>query len=179
MLVDFAKHESPERTQERLSSLAKSPQESIASLARRSLDRYLGVVAMKDGKKSASFPVSDESGKALDLKKWRAKIILVDFWSASSVASLTRRDELKKLRAKYRRSQLEIISISLDSDPAGTRRVIAQMKLDWPQFFAKAEPLAEELGLTEIPAAWLLRADRTVATSSPGSLAEAIAKELK
>ena len=96
-------------------------------------------------------------GRSVDLQGMKGKVVLIDFWATWCRPCIA---ELPKVKEAYQRLHdkgFEIIGISLDRDKAALERLVEREKMPWPQSFGeRSNELAEEHGITGIPAMWLV-----------------------
>lgn len=102
---------------------------------------------------------TDVGGKAIDIKDYAGKVILLDFWATWCGPCVAALPEVKDTYAKYRPKGFEIIGISLDRDKEALTQFTATEKMTWPQYFDGLmweNKLAGEFEITGIPALWLV-----------------------
>lgn len=89
------------------------------------------------GRQPFEFAFTALDGRAVDLRRLRGKIVLIDFWATWCVPCIQQLPELKRLYAKYHEQGLEIIGISLDRADDKQKLVdfVAQQGLAWPQHY--------------------------------------------
>jgi peroxiredoxin len=86
---------------------------------------------LKPGNTAPDFILPDTTGKPVQLKKIKAKAILLDFWSGNCSHCEKTIPQLVSIYQKYHNSGLEIISISVDTDPQIWKPAINKYKLPW------------------------------------------------
>lgn len=124
-----------------------------------SLLGYATAVAqpLKKGQDFPSFSEKDLlTGQAIELAKFRGKVVLVDFWATWCSPCVKEVPNIKKAYEKYHKDGFEVISVSLDKDVEKCKTFIKDRKMDWhhicdgKSFKAK---LAEKHGISAIPVA--------------------------
>ncbi len=116
------------------------------------------------GKMFMDLTLSDSDGSSKELSSWIAKedYVLLDFWASWCGPCRKEMPNIKENYQKYHKSGLEIIGISLDSNPDAWKSAIKALGLDWPQLSDlkgwKSEA-ALTYGIRAIPANVLLDKD--------------------
>ena len=98
-------------------------------------------------------------GKTIDLKDYRGKVVLVDFWASwcppcrASLPALVETE--KSLRAKG----FQVLGISLDGDKDAMNKFIKDTHMSWPQYFDGKEwdnAIVRKYGIISIPVTLLV-----------------------
>ncbi|MEP0845783.1 MAG: TlpA family protein disulfide reductase [Phycisphaerae bacterium] len=103
------------------------------------------------------FVAADE--RRVDTASWVGRPVAIVVWAAQSPRSVERAREVERLRREH--SDLAVVGVSLDDDPASTVRAARELGLDWPQWsdgFGAAHEFVREWGLSSAP--WVLAIDR-------------------
>jgi len=98
-------------------------------------------------------------GKPIDLKDYRGKVVLVDFWATGSLPCRASVPGLVEMEKKLRDKGFRILGISLDSDKDTMEKYIKSMNMSWPQHFDGKEwnnEIARKCGITSIPMTLLI-----------------------
>jgi peroxiredoxin len=112
--------------------------------------------SLATGDEAPLFSLTDIKGKTVDLKSFRGKYVLIDFW-----ASWCRpcRDENPNLVNAYNRfggKNFEIISISVDKSIEDWKKAVENDGLKWIQLIDTEGDVTEEYEVKSIPSTWLL-----------------------
>ena len=147
----------PDAARERLRILSTNPQPWIAEAAATALARLDTKEKFTREPLDLAFTALD--GGAVDLKRLRGRVILLDFWATwcgPCVAALPR---LLALHQEFHPRGFEIIGISLDTDRQALEQFVRDRAVPWPQHFdgrGAEGALAKGFGVQSIPALWLL-----------------------
>lgn len=109
--------------------------------------------------KAIDFQVTDLNGNPLSLKKYRGKVILLDFWATWCGPCLVEMPNVKRVYQKYKDQNFQIIGISLDTSRSNLRSYLKREGITWPQFFDGAgwkNSIAQKYGINSIPRMYLI-----------------------
>lgn len=128
-----------------VSSFSDSPLGRKAAGAIRRLDS-VGKVLNLQGRNTA--------GGELNLGDFRGKVVLIQYWSATTDQCKADMVILKDLLAKYGRSGFVIVGVNLDNNPQEAGAFINQNRIAWPQIYEEggsdSRP-AIEMGILSVP----------------------------
>jgi thiol-disulfide isomerase/thioredoxin len=136
-----------------LSDISKSSNAKIAKMAQGAMTR-MNVV---NHELPLAFTAFD--GTKIDLKDYRGKIVLIDFWATWCGPCKASFPKLKKIYTKYKDKGLVIIGISFDDIRKDLARYLAKTPLPWPTYFdekGRNNEIGQKYGVTQIPQLWAI-----------------------
>ncbi|MGA3070979.1 MAG: TlpA disulfide reductase family protein [Terracidiphilus sp.] len=83
-------------------------------------------------KEAPEFVRTDLENRKLDLRAYRGKVVLLDFWATWCASCQIEMPRFVAWQSQYGPRGLQIIGISMDDDPALARRVFEEQKLNYP-----------------------------------------------
>jgi thiol-disulfide isomerase/thioredoxin len=83
-------------------------------------------------KEAPEFARIDLENRKLDLRAYRGKVILLDFWATWCASCQLEMPRFVAWQSQYGPRGLQIIGISMDDDPAPARKLYKKMKLNYP-----------------------------------------------
>ena len=109
--------------------------------------------------KALDFEVKAFNGELLSLKKYRGKVVLLDFWAMWCGPCLVEMPNVKRVYKKHKDQNFQIIGISLDTNRSSLRSYLRRERIPWPQFFDGAgwdNSVAQRYGINGIPQTYLI-----------------------
>jgi len=83
-------------------------------------------------KEAPEFVRTDLENRKLDLRAYRGKVVLLDFWATWCASCQIEMPRFVAWQSQYGPRGLQIIGISMDDDPALARELYKKMKLNYP-----------------------------------------------
>ncbi len=123
----------------------------------------------------------DLEGREIDSEKLKGNVIIVHFWATWAASSIRNLDRLRELELKYIGKGLKILGISVDREKKSLAGFVEYKNVGWPQFFDdenKENRIASTLGVTTIPALWLIDKKGIVRDTNASSNLERAVNEL-
>jgi thiol-disulfide isomerase/thioredoxin len=111
-------------------------------------------------KEFPSFAAKDAmSGRRLELKDLRGKVVLIDFWATWCPPCRAELPNVKRTYEKYKDRGFEIVSISLDDNRSRFKSFVRKNGMDWYHVMEGGKwdtRLAKKYGIRGIPAMFVL-----------------------
>ncbi len=124
-----------------------------------------GNLFIKSGEISPSFVANDHRGNVVSSSKLKGKYVLISFWATWCGPCLAEIPMLQKIRQDYKVEDLELISVSCDSDSTAFIKKIADLKMSWINIFGNAD-MRNKFGNKPIPSLYLIDPNGTIKFSS-------------
>ncbi|MGA7244480.1 MAG: TlpA disulfide reductase family protein, partial [Terracidiphilus sp.] len=83
-------------------------------------------------KDAPAFVREDLSGRRIDLKTYRGKVVLLNFWATWCASCQVELPQFVEWQKKYGAQGLQILAISMDDGPELVRRTAGRLHLDFP-----------------------------------------------
>jgi cytochrome c biogenesis protein CcmG, thiol:disulfide interchange protein DsbE len=119
-------------------------------------------------KAAPRFVRADLSGRQIDLKSYRGKVVLLNFWAtwcAPCQVELPRFDGWQK---KYGAEGLQVLTISMDDGDAAVRRTVRRLHLDVPVMMGDAKLGEAYGGVLGLPITFLIGRDGVIVARIKG-----------
>ena len=125
------------------------------------------------------------AGEPFDWKKYRGKVVLIDFWATWCGPCRAELPNLLRNYEKYNKQGFEVVAVSLDSKRENLVEFIKAAKIPWVNLFHEGsdgrQPMADYYGVEGIPFTILVdRKGKVVATNVRGArLGRMLSKMIK
>jgi cytochrome c biogenesis protein CcmG/thiol:disulfide interchange protein DsbE len=117
---------------------------------------------------AAEFRLQDSFGKFADLKKYRGKIVLLDFWATWCHGCKEEIPWFAEFESKYREQGLRVIGVSLDDDGWKTvKPFIETSKVPYRIVLGK-ETTSKAYSIEQMPDTFLIDRDGRIAAKYVG-----------
>ncbi len=151
-MYDIIRNQLPDMEQQIHEYLTISTDEEKQSEIMRLYEHYKGLTP---GAKGIKFTVYDENGSQIHSDNLKGKAVYLDLWATWCPPCCDEIPYMAKLVEHYKNNpNIQIISISLDSNEKAWRAKLAKDKPQWPQYYCKENfnsQLCKEYGINAIP----------------------------
>jgi len=139
-----------------LARRARAQKNSQAKAVRIFDDENMPRAPISAGEKAPDFS-GQGGGSSLS-----GKVTILDFWATWCGPCRHALPGLKQLQAMYGGSQVEVVSISEDEDPAAWSSFVAQNQMNWTQRLDSNHQIMRQYGASALPTYVLIGKDGTV-----------------
>jgi thiol-disulfide isomerase/thioredoxin len=154
LLGAVAKTSAPEKARPWLQAAVRNaPSPKVKAAAEEQLKRFDGLG------KPVELQFTAVDGRAVDLARFKGKVVLIDFWATWCPPCVAAIPEVKKIYDEFHPKGFEIVGINLDKDKSKLTQFVADNKMEWPQFFDGLfwqNKYARQFGIESIPTLWLI-----------------------
>jgi thiol-disulfide isomerase/thioredoxin len=113
-------------------------------------------------KEAPEFVRIDLENRRLDLRAYKGKVVLLDFWATWCASCLLEMPRFVAWQTQYGPRGLQIVGISMDDDPALARKLYKKMKLNYPGAMGDEKLGLLYGGVLGLPLTYLIDAQGTV-----------------
>jgi cytochrome c biogenesis protein CcmG/thiol:disulfide interchange protein DsbE len=107
-------------------------------------------------RKAPDFARKDLSGARLELKSFRGKVVLLNFWATWCAPCQVDMPVFATWQQHYGADGLRMIAISMDDDPAPVRRLLPSLNLNYPVVMGDAKLGERYGGVLGLPLTYLI-----------------------
>ncbi len=110
-----------------------------------------------EGETPPDFVLKDLKGEEVSLKRFRGKIVLLNFWATWCPPCRKEIPSMIKLYKRYNDKGLEIIGVNLDRmDKSGVEKFSSEYNITFPILLDPTGKIATLYGITALPATFIL-----------------------
>ena len=90
-------------------------------------------------KAAPEFVRADLAGKQIDLKKFRGKVVLLNFWATWCAPCQIELPKFESWQKKYGAEGLQVVAISMDDGDTPVRKTVRRLGLSFPVLIGDAK----------------------------------------
>ena len=107
-------------------------------------------------KTAPEFVRADLSGRSIDLKAYRGKVVLLNFWATWCASCQVELPRFAAWQRDYGSEGLQIIAVSMDDDATPVRARARRLELNFPVLMGDAKLGTEYGGVLGLPVTFLI-----------------------
>ena len=131
------------------------PKKFRQSFEGKEIEKKLVGRLLKKGSIAPIFESMDINHDTISLKKINSKFILLVFWASWCKPCIQEIPIIKSIRERFTQNQIEIISISMDTDSEKYLSIIKKYEMKWIHIFGNPE-ISNIYGMISIPTIFLI-----------------------
>ena len=108
------------------------------------------------GKPAPDFSRSDLAGHQVDLRNYRGKVVLLNFWATWCAPCQVELPQFEAWQREYAADGLQVITVSMDDQESPVRRTARRLHLDFPVLMGDAELGETYGGVLGLPVTFLI-----------------------
>lgn len=120
-------------------------------------------------KRAPAFVRSDLNGARVNLRAYRGKVVLLNFWATWCGPCLEELPRFGDWQKQYGTDGLQVIAVSMDDDAAPVRMLVRKLKLDFPVVMGDARLGRRYGGVLGLPITFLIGRDGKVKARIDGA----------
>ena len=130
----------------------------------RRTEKYLERIELARFPIAPAFALTTLDGQQISRDSLAGKVVLIDFWATWCGPCRDALPQIRKLAEKFANSPFVVLSVSLDKNQNVWKAFIQRNGMTWPQYYDGyfVGPMAEEFGVSSIPATFTIDADGVV-----------------
>ena len=119
-------------------------------------------------RQAPQFVRTDLTGRRIDLKSYRGKVVLLNFWATWCAPCQVELPRFEAWQRKYGANGLQVIAVSMDDGDAQVRRTARRLHLEFPVVMGDAKLGEAYGGVLGLPVTFLIGRDGVVAAKLKG-----------
>ena len=113
--------------------------------------------AVSVGDKAPNFKLPNlQTGKLESIKKYRGKVVYLDFWASWCGPCRQSLPLLNELRKELKRKGFEVVAVNLDEDTADAKAFLKQFPVSYPVLIDPNGKVPEKYELPGMPTSFLI-----------------------
>lgn len=112
--------------------------------------------SLQKGQIAPHFTAMDIKGKSLTIEDVRGKYILLNFWASWCAPCIQEMPQIRQIRFKYPKDQLEVLFFTLDKDTSAFKKSVKKNDIGWGRHFFASNDHIRTFGAQAIPQVYLI-----------------------
>ncbi|HEY2471745.1 MAG TPA: TlpA disulfide reductase family protein [Terracidiphilus sp.] len=121
------------------------------------------------GKAAPEFVRTDLAGRKIDLKDYRGKVVLLNFWATWCASCRVELPKFAAWQKKYGEDGLQVVAVSMDDGDAPVRRIVRRLHLGVPVVMGDAHLGEAYGGVLGLPVTFLIDRDGKIVAKVGGA----------
>ena len=106
------------------------------------------------------FTLEDLSGKRINLKELRGKVVFLNFWATWCIPCRQEMPTMEKLHREFKGQGLEVVAINIKENKKEVRKFFDELGLTFTALLDKDGKVSEEYGAWSIPLSYFINRKR-------------------
>lgn len=122
-------------------------------------DKLSASAHLKFGQAAPNFKVPSLGGEDIELRQFKGKVVLLDFWASWCKPCRALTPHLKTIYQKHKKQGLEVISISIDTNAAEWEKAVKEDGMNWingSSLGGNQCPVAKKYMVSAVPHVYLI-----------------------
>jgi peroxiredoxin len=121
-------------------------------------------------KDAPEFVLKDLAGRKIDLKQYRGKVVLLNFWATWCASCRVELPKFDAWQKKYSGDGLQVLAVSMDDAVPPVRKAVQRLHLDFPVVMGDAQLGESYGGVLGLPVTFLIDRDGRIAGKEEGAV---------
>ena len=114
------------------------------------------------------FVRTDLSGRRVDLRQYRGKVVLLNFWATWCAPCQAELPRFGVWQKEYGEQGLVVLAVSMDDDVGPVRKAVRRLQLDFPVMMGDAKLGSAYGGVLGLPVTYLIDRDGRIVARFKG-----------
>lgn len=130
--------------------------------------RKLGFIVQEGFVESPAFTTQDAAGNPVDLKSFRGKLVLLNFWATWCPPCRLEMPSMERLYREFRGKGLEVVAVNFMESGELVRAFAEEQKLTYPMLLDRRAEIAQSYGVMRLPVTVLIGREGEVIAKAVG-----------
>ena len=130
--------------------------------------RKLGFIVQEGFVESPAFATRDAAGNPVDLKSFRGKLVVLNFWATWCPPCRLEMPSMERLYREFRGEGLEVVAVNFMESGELVRAFAEEQNLTYPMLLDRRAEIAERYGVMRLPVTVLIGREGEVIAKAVG-----------